>query len=150
MKLAKKKKREKAVKKMRNVAKNNISNKPIKDLKVSVRPDKEESESTSVSVIHGEIIDTVYINLKELYSKEQADSFISNKEFNNIHDMDNAMQRGLVNRVLISKLLIYRSKNDVSVNDAIYCLVPDGTDTTWMNVLKLVIIPFLKKNNIPL
>ena len=96
------------------------------------------------------ILDVVYINIKEAYSKEEADAFISNKELSGIETCGNEIQRGLANRVLISKLLAFRAKSDVKVVDVIFCLIPDGDNESWLRVFKLVILPFLKENNVKL
>jgi len=96
------------------------------------------------------LLEVIRDNIKELYSEEAANAFMCNKELRNYTKYTDSVQRGLANRVLISKLLIFRATSKVKVVDAIYCLIPDGDNEAWMNIFKIVIIPFLKENKIKL
>jgi len=96
------------------------------------------------------LLEAVYSNIDKEYSPFMADMFMKNPEFSNYKQYDDKTQRGLVNRVLISKLLVFRASSDVKVVEIIYCLIPDGDNESWMNVFKLVILPFLKENKVSL
>jgi len=95
-------------------------------------------------------LDSVLLNIRESYSGDEAAAFESNPELRNCKDSEDAVQRGLVNRVLIRKMLIHRAKFKVSVVDAIYCLAPDGDTSSWLTVFKEVILPFIRTNKIKL
>jgi len=95
-------------------------------------------------------LEIVKINIAKLYSKEQAESFVSNKNLMGCETYNDNVQRGLINRVIINKLLVFRAHHKVRVTDVIYCLPPDGDNESWMTVFKTVILPFLKDNKIEL
>ena len=95
-------------------------------------------------------MDIVKANVTELYCAEEADNLIKSPELVGCVKYSPQVQRGLVNRVLINKLLIFRATHKVSVVDVIYCLLPDGDNEAWMNVFKLVVLPFLKQNKVKL
>ncbi|MDQ6990808.1 MAG: hypothetical protein Q9M11_03650 [Mariprofundaceae bacterium] len=105
-----------------------------------------KSEVTKPQVI----LDVIYANIKNTYSEAAADAFRANPVFSTANDYSDAVQRGLANRVLINKLLVFRATSKVPVVDAIYCLIPDGNNEDWMNVFKMVILPFLKENKVML
>jgi len=96
------------------------------------------------------MLDIIKLNIATNYTKAAAEQFVSNPVFVGCEAYDDTVQRGLANRVLIRKLLAFRAKSNVKVVDAIYCLIPDGDNESWMNVFKLVILPFLKENNVQL
>jgi len=86
----------------------------------------------------------------KVYSKEQAASFMDNMAKVECGNYNDNVQRGLINRMLINKLLVFRAHNNVRVTDVIYCLPPDGDNESWMNVFKMVILPFFKEHKIQL
>jgi len=121
------------------------------DVSDNVLPETTDKEIKVLDGIpEGELANGVFMNIEKGYSKKQADKFKNNILLNDIESYDNNYQRGVISRVLVNKLLAHRSKHDDIVTDAIYCLIPDGTNSTWMNVLKVVIIPFLKENKVEL
>lgn len=96
------------------------------------------------------LIDAVTLNIRAVYSEEEADNFYATKDLASVINEPDEVQRGIINRVLIRKLLVHRADHEVSVVDPIFCLIPDGDNGSWMNVFKLVILPFLKSNQVKL
>jgi len=96
------------------------------------------------------VVDAVALNIADGYSQEAADAFLSNPDFQDYNDNTQEVQRGLVNRVLVRKLLVHRADNPESVVDIILCLVPDGDVESWMTVFKIAVLPYLKANNVRL
>jgi len=95
-------------------------------------------------------LDAVLLNIRESYSNDEALSFSKNGELSKCGEAEDRVQRGLVNRVLIRKMLVHRATHKVSVVDAIFCLAPDGDASSWLTVFKEVILPFIRTNKIRL
>jgi hypothetical protein len=96
------------------------------------------------------LFELVCININKTYSKEAAVSFAKDPCFKGCDKCEDNVQRGLINRVMINKLFIFRAYNDTSVVDIIYCLLPDGDNESWMNVFKIAVLPFLAKHQVKL
>jgi len=96
------------------------------------------------------VVDAIALNIADGYSQEAADAFLSNPDFQDYNDNTQEVQRGLVNRVLVRKLLVHRADSPEPVVDIILCLVPDGDVESWMTVFKIAVLPYLKANNVRL
>jgi len=95
-----------------------------------------------------QLITYLYVNVKELYSPEVATDIITHPSLVGCDKMDNNTQRMLVNRILTRALFKFRANNPVSVCNVVSCLVPDGDPASWMNIMKLAVIPFMRKHKV--
>ena len=90
----------------------------------------------------------VNLHLKETVSAEAAEAFLSNPMIMSVADATTGVQRIVVNRYFVNKLLIFRSQNEVPIIDVMPLLVNDGPIEDWFTLFKLFIAPFLKNNSI--
>ena len=96
------------------------------------------------------LMDALLINIRESYSVEQAEAFVSHSEFNNYEYMQDNDQLLLITRVLVRQLLHFRVTSGVPVVDIIYCIHPDNDPESWMNVFKEAVLPFIVHNKVNL
>lgn len=94
------------------------------------------------------LVTAVLANVREVYSEEAANSLANNPILRGWEEHPNEIQRGLINRILVRKLLAYRARHHNGVVDVVLCLAPDGDDSSWMNVFKIAVLPFLKANKV--
>ena len=96
------------------------------------------------------VVDAIALNIADQYTDEAAADFLRNADFQDYKSNTDEVQRGLVNRVLVRKLLAHRADNPEPVVDIVLCLVPDGDVESWMTVFKIAVLPYLKANNVRL
>jgi len=107
-----------------------------------------ELETNMESIPTGQLITYLYENVKEYYSEKVAKDIITHPSLAGYDKMDNHSQRLLVNRILSRALFKFRANNNVSVCNVVSCLVPDGDPDSWMNIMKLAVIPFMRKHKV--
>lgn len=73
-----------------------------------------------------------------------GDIFInSNKEFSKVYNLNNSVQRMVVNRELSELLLKFRAHNEYSVVGVLGFLVNNGTNEDWLKSLNRFVIPVM-------
>jgi len=107
-----------------------------------------EIETNTDDIPSGQLIMYLYENVKEFYSVEVATDIITHPSLVGYDKMDNNSQRLLVNRIISRALFKFRANNNVSVCNVVSCLVPDGDPVSWMNIMKLAVIPFMRKHKV--
>ena len=57
-------------------------------------------------------------------------------------------QRLVINRVLVNKLLVWRSENDKTINNVLPFIANDGYLEDWVTLLKEIVLPFCVENSV--
>ena len=101
----------------------------------------ESKEKQSFVEIIGEVLE------KEI-SLGAKIKFCNHRELAGIEEYPPHVQRIVINRVLTTELLKWRSKNNTPVYQCIGYLHNDGEATEWISHFMYYILPFLKHKNI--
>jgi len=96
-----------------------------------------------------DLVTLVRINIDSIAGNEEH-----GKAFLNIPDIKFCMkanpvaQRMIINRVLVNKLLIFRSENEKSINGVLPFIANDGYLEDWVTLLKEIVLPFCIENSV--
>jgi len=94
------------------------------------------------------LVSIVYDHIVVLYSKEAANKFAADKMIKDIAAAEEPMQRMIINRYIVRILLVYRSLKNVDVSGIITMATAEGVTEDWLTILRMVVIPFLSKQDV--
>ena len=94
------------------------------------------------------MVDHVYIVLKDMVSESAANKFFNSLDIVTIYDLSTTVQRHFINRHFIRLLLSSRFTHNINVLIPINYLVYDGYIEDWFTLFKTYIVPFINESKL--
>ena len=94
------------------------------------------------------MVDHVYIVLKDMVSESAANKFFNSLDIVTIYDLSTTVQRHFINRYFIRLLLSSRFTHNINVLIPINYLVYDGYVEDWFTLFKTYIVPFINESKL--